>query len=99
MGLLLDRHFPVLPLIQFSNLNEVIGYANDCEYGLAAMVFTQDLNKVIPLQDKLEFGEICINRGPGEQHQGLHNGLTLSGTRGEDGKYGLEQYLKKRLLM
>ena len=87
---------PVLPVIKFSTYEEVIGYANDCEYGLAAMVFTQDMNKVMRLHDDLEFGEIYINRGHGEQHQGFHNGLKLSGTGGEDGKYGLEQYLEKK---
>ena len=87
---------PVLPVIKFSTYEEVMGYANDCDYGLAAMVFTNDMNKIMRLHDDLEFGEIYINRGHGEQHQGFHNGLKLSGTGGEDGKYGLEQYLEKK---
>ncbi|MEM6965666.1 MAG: aldehyde dehydrogenase [Bacteroidota bacterium] len=87
---------PVLPVIKFKTYDEVIGYANDCDYGLAAMVFTNDMNKIMRLHDELEFGEIYINRGHGEQHQGFHNGLKLSGTGGEDGKYGLEQYLEKK---
>jgi lactaldehyde dehydrogenase/glycolaldehyde dehydrogenase len=32
----------------------------------------------------------------GEQHQGFHNGWKLSGYGGEDGKYGLSQYLEKK---
>lgn len=87
---------PVLPVIKFKNFDEVIGYANDSEFGLAAMVFTNDMNKIMRLNDELEFGEIYINRGHGEQHQGFHNGLKLSGTGGEDGKYGIEQYLDKK---
>ncbi|MFS4467922.1 aldehyde dehydrogenase [Maribacter sp. 2210JD10-5] len=87
---------PVLPVIKFKSFEEVIGYANDSDFGLAAMVFTNDMNKIMRLNDELEFGEIYINRGHGEQHQGFHNGLKLSGTGGEDGKYGLEQYLEKK---
>ncbi|RMG23120.1 MAG: aldehyde dehydrogenase, partial [Bacteroidetes bacterium] len=87
---------PVLPVIKFRSFEEVMGYANDCRYGLAAIVFTEDMNKVMRLSDELEFGEIYVNRGHGEQHQGFHNGLKLSGTGGEDGKYGLEQYLEKK---
>ena len=87
---------PVLPVIKFKTYDEVINYANDCDYGLAAMVFTNDMNKIMRLHDELEFGEIYINRGHGEQHQGFHNGLKLSGSGGEDGKYGLEQYLEKK---
>lgn len=87
---------PVLPVIKFKTFEEVMVYANDCEFGLAAMVFTNDMHKIMRLSDELEFGEIYVNRGHGEQHQGFHNGLKLSGTGGEDGKYGLEQYLEKK---
>ncbi len=87
---------PILPVIKFKTFDEVVGYANDCEYGLAAMVFTSDMNKIMRLNDELEFGEIYVNRGHGEQHQGFHNGYKHSGTGGEDGKYGIEQYLEKK---
>lgn len=87
---------PILPVINFDTFEEVMGYANDCEYGLAAMVFTNDMNRILRCRDELEFGEIYINRGHGEQHQGFHNGYKHSGSGGEDGKYGLEQYLEKK---
>ena len=87
---------PILPVLKFKTFEEVIGYANDCEYGLAAMVFTNDMNTIMKCNDELEYGEIYINRGHGEQHQGFHNGYKLSGSGGEDGKYGFEQYLEKK---
>jgi len=87
---------PVLPVVKFKSVEQVISCANDCEFGLAAMIFTKDMNKIMRLTSELEFGEIYINRGHGEQHQGFHNGLKLSGTGGEDGKYGLDQYLDKK---
>ncbi|MEM6318749.1 MAG: aldehyde dehydrogenase [Bacteroidota bacterium] len=87
---------PVIPVLKFNDLDEVIDMANDSEFGLAAIVFTKDMHKIMRLTQELEFGEIYINRGHGEQHQGFHNGLKLSGTGGEDGKYGFEQYLEKK---
>ncbi|PWJ58026.1 lactaldehyde dehydrogenase/glycolaldehyde dehydrogenase [Dyadobacter jejuensis] len=87
---------PILPVVKFSSFDEVIGYANDSEYGLAAMIFTNDMRKIMRCNNELEFGEIYVNRGHGEQHQGFHNGYKLSGAGGEDGKYGLEQYLEKK---
>lgn len=87
---------PILPVITFSSVDEVIGYANDADYGLAAMICTQDMKLIMRLRDELECGEIYINRGHGEQHQGFHNGYKMSGTGGEDGKYGFEQYLEKK---
>ncbi len=87
---------PILPVLKFKTFEEVIGYANDCEYGLAAMVFTNDMNTIMKCNDELEYGEIYVNRGHGEQHQGFHNGYKLSGSGGEDGKYGFEQYMEKK---
>ncbi len=87
---------PILPVLKFKDFDEVVGFANDCEYGLAAMVFTNDMNKVMRCNDELEYGEIYVNRGHGEQHQGFHNGYKLSGSGGEDGKYGFEQYMEKK---
>lgn len=87
---------PILPVIKFKDFDQVMAYANDCEYGLAAMVFTKDISTIMKCNDALEFGEIYVNRGHGEQHQGFHNGYKLSGTGGEDGKYGFEQYLEKK---
>ncbi|MEP0302571.1 MAG: aldehyde dehydrogenase [Maribacter dokdonensis] len=87
---------PILPVLKFKDFDEVVGFANDCEYGLAAMVFTNDMNKIMRCNDEHEYGEIYVNRGHGEQHQGFHNGYKLSGSGGEDGKYGFEQYMEKK---
>lgn len=87
---------PILPVVKFKDFDQVIAYANECEYGLAAMVFTNDINRIMRCNNELEFGEIYVNRGHGEQHQGFHNGYKLSGTGGEDGKYGFEQYMDKK---
>ena len=87
---------PILPVLKFKTFEEVIGYANDCEYGLAAMIFTNSMRTIMQCNEELEYGEIYVNRGHGEQHQGFHNGYKLSGSGGEDGKYGFEQYLEKK---
>ena len=36
---------PVVTITPFDKEEEVIGYANDCEYGLASIVWTQNLNR------------------------------------------------------
>ncbi|BAX78942.1 aldehyde dehydrogenase [Labilibaculum antarcticum] len=87
---------PILPVIKFSTFDEVMKYANDCEFGLAAMIYTNDMSRIMNCNSELDFGEIYVNRGHGELHQGFHNGYKMSGTGGEDGKYGFEQYLEKK---
>ena len=87
---------PILPVIKFDDQEEVIAFANDADYGLAAMVFTKDMKLVHQLVHQLEAGEIYINRGHGEQHQGFHNGLKLRAQAVRDGRYGIEQYIRRK---
>ena len=84
---------PVIPLVTFDTLDEVIGYANDCEYGLASSIFTKDLNVAVKACRELEFGETYINREHFEAIQGFHAGMKKSGIGGADGKHGVEEYL------
>lgn len=87
---------PVVPIVKVSSIDEAITYSNDSEYGLSVYLFSESLKDINRCIDEMEAGEFYINRGIGEQHQGFHNGWKLSGTGGEDGKYGLEQYLEKK---
>ncbi|WAJ72312.1 aldehyde dehydrogenase [Catenovulum adriaticum] len=87
---------PILPIIKISSIDEAIKYTNDSEYGLSAYLYTQNLNYIHRSIAEMEVGEVYINRGIGEQHQGFHNGWKQSGFGGEDGKYGLEQYVEKK---
>lgn len=86
----------VSPIMRINSFDQAIELANDSDYGLSAFIFTNNNRYVQRLVRELEFGEIYVNRGMGEQRQGFHNGFKLSGTGGEDGKYGMENYLEKK---
>lgn len=87
---------PILPIVKVCSMQQAIEYCNDSIYGLSAYVFTQSFANINKAINDLEVGEVYINRGMGEQHQGFHNGWKQSGFGGEDGKFGLEQYLEKK---
>lgn len=89
---------PVLPLITFNNLDEVIELANDCEYGLTSSIFTQNLDVAMRACNELKFGETYINRENFEAMQGFHAGWRKSGIGGADGKHGLEEFLQTRMV-
>ncbi len=38
---------PILPVLKFKTFDEIVGYANDCDYGLAAMIFINYMNTII----------------------------------------------------
>ena len=42
-----------------------------------------------------EFGELYINRAPGESVHAFHGGWKQSGSGGDDGRHELEHYLQK----
>lgn len=85
---------PVLPIIVWDNIEQVIAWANDCEYGLASSVFTNDINNAASCVRELEFGETYVNRFHFEAIQGFHAGVKKSGIGGADGKHGVEEYLR-----
>ena len=87
---------PVVPVMEFSNFEEAIELANDSRFGLAAYLFTNDLKRVMRAVRDLECGELYINRGPGESIHGYHSGWKQSGIGGDDGKHGLEHYLRRK---
>lgn len=87
---------PILPVVKINSIEQAIEYTNDSEYGLSTYLFTQNLKYIHQYIAEVEAGEVYVNRGIGEQHQGFHNGWKLSGAGGEDGRYGLEQYLEKK---
>lgn len=52
---------PVVALIRFTDEDEAIAIANDSDYGLAASVWTSDLNTTHRMTRKLEAGTIWVN--------------------------------------
>jgi len=97
MDIMRDEVFGVVsPIMRISSYEQALELANDSDYGLSAFLFTKDMALIQRAVLELDFGEIYVNRPMGEQRQGFHNGFKLSGTGGEDGKYGLENYLEKK---
>jgi lactaldehyde dehydrogenase/glycolaldehyde dehydrogenase len=89
---------PVLPVVEYSDIDEAITMANDCEYGLTSSVYTRDLDTAFKLMRSLKFGETYVNRENFEAMQGFHAGWRKSGIGGADGKHGLEEYLQTHVV-
>ena len=89
---------PVLPIATFSDLDEAISLANDCEYGLTSSIFTRNLDAAMRAANELKFGETYVNREHFEAMQGFHAGWRKSGIGGADGPHGLEEFLQTRVV-
>jgi lactaldehyde dehydrogenase/glycolaldehyde dehydrogenase len=89
---------PVIAAMAADDFDQALSFANDSEYGLSAYVFTQDNRRIMRSVTELEFGEIYVNRPSGESPHGFHTGYRKSGLGGEDGKHGIEGFLRKKTL-
>jgi succinate-semialdehyde dehydrogenase/glutarate-semialdehyde dehydrogenase len=97
MKMMTDEPFaPVMPLLDFSKIDDVIRAANNTRYGLAAYVFTNDLTVAWRMAEGLEAGIIGINDPVPATPQCPFGGMKESGLGRELGHEGLEAYLETK---
>lgn len=89
---------PVVPVIEFGDLDEAIVYANDSDYGLTSSIYTRDINVALRACQEIRFGETYINRENFEAMQGFHAGWRKSGIGGADGKHGLYEFMQTHVV-
>ena len=87
---------PVMPLLDFSKLEDVIKAANNTRYGLAAYVFTNDLTIAWRMAEGIEAGIIGVNDPVPAAPQCPFGGMKESGLGRELGHEGLEAYLETK---
>ena len=83
---------PVMSIIKFKDLAEVISKANDTQYGLAAAVWTKDINKAHQMAHHLHAGTVWINCYDALNSAAPFGGFKQSGIGRELGEYGLLEY-------
>jgi succinate-semialdehyde dehydrogenase/glutarate-semialdehyde dehydrogenase len=95
--MLIEEPFaPVMPLLDFSKLDDVIQAANNTRYGLAAYVFTNDLTIALRMAEGIEAGIIGINDPVPATPQCPFGGMKESGLGRELAHEGLEAYLETK---
>ena len=85
---------PLMPVMSFSTAEEALKLANDTTYGLAAYVFTQNLNRAIEVVEGLDFGIIGLNDMLPATAECPFGGMKQSGQGREGGAEGIEDYLE-----
>ncbi|MEY4631293.1 MAG: Betaine aldehyde dehydrogenase [Pseudomonadota bacterium] len=87
---------PVLAVIPFDTEEEAIQIANDTEYGLAAGVWSRDINRALRVVRELRCGITWINTYHPTFNEMPWGGYKQSGTGRELGLYGIEEYLETK---
>lgn len=83
---------PLCPIFSFDTLEEVIGYANDTEFGLAAYIFSKNIDTVYTAAEALEAGMVSCNTGIFSDCAMPFGGVKESGFGREGSLHGIEDY-------
>jgi succinate-semialdehyde dehydrogenase/glutarate-semialdehyde dehydrogenase len=89
---------PVAPITGFDTEQEGIAAANDTEYGLAAYIFTQNLDRALRVAESIESGMVGVNRGVISDAAAPFGGIKESGFGREGGTEGIEEYLDTKYI-
>ena len=87
-----EQFGPVMPLMKFGSVDEVIERANNSEYGLAGAVWTKDTDKGVEIAEQLETGTVWINEFMQLSPFAPFGGHKQSGFGAEYGIDGLKEF-------
>lgn len=83
---------PILPVIKYSDIDDVIRRANNNPNGLGGSIWSNDRTKAAQLALRLECGTAWVNEHGAIQPDAPFGGVKQSGIGVEFGRYGLEEY-------
>ncbi len=85
---------PILPMLKFDDIDDVIARANDSEYGLAGAVWSKDTDKAMDIARQIETGTVWINQNLTLRPDTPFGGHKHSGLGVENGMEGLLEYMQ-----
>lgn len=85
---------PILPMLKFDKVDEVIERANDSEYGLAGAVWSKDTDNAMAIARQIETGTVWINQNLMLRPDTPFGGHKHSGLGVENGMEGLLEYMQ-----
>jgi aldehyde dehydrogenase (NAD+) len=93
MAIAKDEIFgPVMSILKFKDLDEIVRRANETTYGLAAAVWTRDIGKAHYLANKIRAGTVWVNCYDVFDAAAPFGGFKQSGMGRELGERGLDAY-------
>jgi acyl-CoA reductase-like NAD-dependent aldehyde dehydrogenase len=87
-----EQFGPIVPILSFRDTDELIKRVNNTNFGLAASVWSADLEQAQTVAAQIEAGTVWINQHLAVIPQAPIAGVKWSGVGVENGRLGLESY-------
>jgi acyl-CoA reductase-like NAD-dependent aldehyde dehydrogenase len=87
---------PTIPIMTYRTFDEAIKLANDSNYGLGAVLRTNDARLAKRFFEEVQAGTIWINDPLTDNYAGPFGGMKMSGNARELGEEGLESFLETK---
>ena len=90
---------PILPLLKFSDVDDVVDRANNTDYGLAASIWSEDLLVAKSIAERIEAGTVWINEVHSFSPHVAFGGHKQSGIGIENALEGLAEYTNSQTIV
>jgi aminomuconate-semialdehyde/2-hydroxymuconate-6-semialdehyde dehydrogenase len=87
---------PVVTITPFDSEEEVISYANDCDYGLASSIWTQNLSRAHRVAERINTGTVWVNCWLLRDLRVPFGGMKQSGVGREGGEEALRFFTEPK---
>jgi acyl-CoA reductase-like NAD-dependent aldehyde dehydrogenase len=93
-----EQFGPVLPVLKFADVDDVIARANDSDYGLGGTVWGRDVARAMDVARRIDTGTVWVNKHLDIDANIPFRGVKQSGLGGELGEAGLLEYTQAHII-
>lgn len=93
-----EQFGPVLPVLKYTDIDDVIARANNSEYGLGGSVWGKDVERATEVAKRIDSGTVWVNQYLAIDPNIPFRGSKQSGMGGELGTAGMEEYTQAHIV-
>lgn len=93
-----EQFGPVLPVLKYDDVDDVIERANNSDFGLGGTVWGQDVDRAIAVARRIDTGTVWVNQHMAMDPAIPFRGAKQSGIGGELGDVAIEEYTQAHII-